>query len=50
LLVNVSRAIANAALGDGGDPGQALAEAAEAWRARLLVLDSIPVSQGESTS
>jgi orotidine-5'-phosphate decarboxylase len=50
LLVNVSRAIAQAAMGDGVDPGQAVAEAADGWRARLRVLDSIPVSQGESTS
>lgn len=50
LLVNVSRAIAQAALVDGGDPGRAVAEAAEAWRARLRVLDSIPVSQRESIS
>jgi orotidine-5'-phosphate decarboxylase len=50
LLVNVSRAIAQAALVDGGDPERAVAEAAEAWRARLRVLDSIPVSQRESIS
>jgi orotidine 5'-phosphate decarboxylase subfamily 2 len=50
LLVNVSRAIAQAGLVDGGDPGLAVAEAAEAWRARLRVLDSIPVSQRESIS
>jgi orotidine-5'-phosphate decarboxylase len=50
LLVNVSRAIAQAALAEGADPGVAIAEAAEAWRARLQVLDSIPVSQRESIS
>jgi orotidine-5'-phosphate decarboxylase len=50
LLVNVSRAIAQAALADGADPGAAIREAAEAWRARLRVLDSIPVSQRGSTS
>jgi orotidine 5'-phosphate decarboxylase subfamily 2 len=50
LLVNVSRAIARAGLVDGGDPTPAVAEAAEAWRARLRVLDSIPVSQRESIS
>ena len=50
LLVNVSRAIARAALVEGRDPGDAVAEAAEEWRARLRVLDSIPVSQRESIS
>jgi orotidine-5'-phosphate decarboxylase len=43
LLVNVSRAIAQAAQG-AADPGRALSEAAAAWRARLRVLDSNPVS------
>jgi orotidine-5'-phosphate decarboxylase len=50
LLVNVSRAIAQAGLVDGADPERAVAEAAEAWRARLQVLDSMPVSQRESIS
>jgi orotidine 5'-phosphate decarboxylase subfamily 2 len=50
LLVNVSRAIAQAAMAEGADPGVAIAEAAEAWRARLQVLDSMPVSQRESSS
>jgi len=44
LLVNVSRGIARAALAPGGDPGTAIAEAAEAWRARLIVVDSGPES------
>jgi orotidine-5'-phosphate decarboxylase len=40
LLVNVSRGIARSALGGTRDPGQALAEAAAGWAARLPVLDS----------
>ena len=39
LLVNVSRGIARSALGT-RDPGEALAEAAAGWAARLPVLDS----------
>ncbi|MDQ3493570.1 MAG: orotidine-5'-phosphate decarboxylase, partial [Chloroflexota bacterium] len=35
-LVNVSRAISEAALGD-GDPGEALSKAAQAWAAQLRV-------------
>ena len=43
LLVNVSRGIARAALGDPatgapGDPGERLAEAAREWAGRLAVL------------
>ena len=44
LLVNVSRGIARAALAPGGDPGTAIAEAAEGWRARLRVVHSGPES------
>ncbi len=36
-LVNISRAIADSALGGVADPGQALSLAAEAWAARLRV-------------
>lgn len=38
LLVNVSRGLAAAALAPGRDPGEALAEAARGWAARLPVL------------
>jgi orotidine-5'-phosphate decarboxylase len=44
-LVNVSRAIAQAAAGDVPDAGTAAAEAAASWALRLRVLDSIPAPQ-----
>lgn len=40
LLVNVSRAIAEAGLSDARDPAVSIAEAAGAWSGRLRVLDS----------
>ena len=42
LLVNVSRAIARAARSRETDPGSAIAEAADGWRARLRVVHSGP--------
>lgn len=46
VLVNVSRAIAEAALSAGRDPGEAIAGAADAWRSHLRVLHSDPVPSG----
>ena len=45
VLVNVSRGIAQAAVGSVGDPGTALREAARSWALRLRVLDSVPAQE-----
>jgi orotidine-5'-phosphate decarboxylase len=50
LLVNVSRAIADAPRGEGVEPGAALAAAARSWSARLRVLDSGPEPSGGGRS